>query len=277
MPQHNALALILREKIATDTLVLPTLPDIALQVRDAAAQDDVNINAMTDVISRDPSLTARIIKIANSAYLGRTVKVNSIGQAVTRIGLSQIKNIATAMAVEQLFESKHPFVKVHMDKHWDNTTSITALAMAALQTYQAHSKDRRLAPDTMTLAGLVFDIGMLSILTETEHNPIFANDKFITATAGVVSSDISEKILTAWEFDQKLVDVAINWSNTEAVTDEITYLDFIRLACLLVNQLGDSVDAVREQLLAKHITHDFSEFESPEFVELVEQNKALFA
>ena len=107
MATENALLTILVEKINNDTLVLPTLPAIALKVRRAADDPDINLNAMADVISQDPSLSARMIKISNSAYLGSTVKVTSAQQAVTRIGLRQIKNISTALAMEQLFVSKN--------------------------------------------------------------------------------------------------------------------------------------------------------------------------
>ncbi|HBA57136.1 MAG TPA: histidine kinase, partial [Alteromonas macleodii] len=110
MSTQNALSTILVEKINNDTLVLPTLPAIALKVRKAADDPDINLNAMGDVIGQDPSLSARMIKIANSAYMGRSVKVTSISQAVTRIGLRQIKNISTALAMEQLFVSKNDVV-----------------------------------------------------------------------------------------------------------------------------------------------------------------------
>ena len=116
MAAENALLTILIEKINNDTLVLPTLPAVALKVRRAADNPDINLSAMADVISQDPSLSARMVKISNSVYLGRSVKVTSIQQAVTRIGLRQIKNIATALAMEQLFVSKNETVKAYMSR-----------------------------------------------------------------------------------------------------------------------------------------------------------------
>jgi len=59
-------------------LVLPTLPAVALKVRKAADNPDINLSAMADVVSQYPSLSARLVKIANSAYLGRSIKVTSI-------------------------------------------------------------------------------------------------------------------------------------------------------------------------------------------------------
>ena len=106
MSADNALLTLLNEKLNNNLLVLPTLPEIAVKVRQAADDPSINLAAMADVISKDPALAARMVKVANSAFLGRSIKVANLAQAVTRIGLSQVKNIATAMALEQLFVSK---------------------------------------------------------------------------------------------------------------------------------------------------------------------------
>ena len=76
MPAQNALLTILVEKIRTDTLVLPSLPEIALKIRKMADDPNVNLAKMSDMISHDPALSARIMKIANSAFVGRGVHVH---------------------------------------------------------------------------------------------------------------------------------------------------------------------------------------------------------
>ena len=101
MSTENVLLTILIDRINNDTLVLPTLPEVAVKVRQAADEPEVNLMQMVDVISQDPALAARMIKVANSAFMGRSVKVKTLNHAVTRIGLRQIKNIATAKAMEQ--------------------------------------------------------------------------------------------------------------------------------------------------------------------------------
>ena len=60
MGTENALYTILVEKIKQDALVLPTLPEIALKVREAADNPDVNLNQMSDVIAQDPALSVGI-------------------------------------------------------------------------------------------------------------------------------------------------------------------------------------------------------------------------
>ena len=89
MSTQNALLTILVEKIKNDTLVLPTLPAVALKVRKAADDPDINLNQMGDVIGQDPSLSARMIKIANSAYMGRAGHKEYTGRQANRARSTQ--------------------------------------------------------------------------------------------------------------------------------------------------------------------------------------------
>ena len=115
--------------------MLPTLPEIALKVRKAADQPDINLNEMSDIISQDPALSLGILKVANSAILGRSVKVESVNQAVTRIGLRQIKSIATAMALEQIFVSKNDIVSMYLKQSWSKTVDVASVAISLMTFY----------------------------------------------------------------------------------------------------------------------------------------------
>ena len=165
MSTENALLTILVDRINNDTLVLPTLPEVAIKVRQAADNPDVNLIQMSDVISQDPALSARMIKVANSAIMGRSVKVSNLQQAVTRIGLRQIKNIATAMAMEQLFVSNNELIKGYMGKAWQKTLTVASHSISLMEFYLKNSKHTSLNRDSITLAALVYNIGVLPILT----------------------------------------------------------------------------------------------------------------
>ena len=70
MSTENALLTILIEKINNDTITLPTLPEVAVRIRRAADDPDINLSKMADVIAQDPALSARMMKVANSAFHG---------------------------------------------------------------------------------------------------------------------------------------------------------------------------------------------------------------
>jgi len=277
MSTENALLTILVEKINNDTLVLPTLPAIALKVRKAADDPEINLNAMAEVIGQDPSLSARIIKIANSAYLGRTIKVESLTQAVTRIGLTQIKNIATALAMEQLFVSKNDIVKGYINKVWDRTVEVVAHSLSLFRIYQDESKDRTLNVDTMTLCALVHNIGILPILTEAErHEEVFANPAFLSAAVQKLSGRIGGAITTEWGFGADFVQVAESWRNLKVQTEQVSYLDFVRLGGAVAGYAGSQKDAILNLAMQKKMLSDLGVTESDDYKEMTEAAKSIF-
>ncbi|OBP13946.1 histidine kinase [Rheinheimera sp. SA_1] len=239
MSAENALVTLLMAKLATNMLVLPTLPEIAVRVRQAADDPDINLHAMAEVIALDPALAARMIKIANSAFIGRSIKVSTLNQAVTRIGLSQVKNIATAMALEQLFVSHTPEIASKMAELWRDTVHVTCVAMACLQAYLPKHKHDNLNLDTLTLAALVHRIGVLPILAEAEKHPqVFGEETFLLHAIDEFSSPIGEAILQNWEFSDTFIDVVHSWQLTE-FKGSIGYVDFIRLGLISANYYRD--------------------------------------
>ncbi|GFD92467.1 signal transduction superfamily protein with modified HD-GYP domain [Alteromonas sp. KUL156] len=277
MSTQNALSTILVEKINNDTLVLPTLPAIALKIRKAADDPDINLNAMGDVIGQDPSLSARMIKIANSAYMGRSVKVNSVGQAVTRIGLRQIKNISTALAMEQLFVSKNDVVARYLQKEWASTVNIVASAMAVLQLYITRTKKREMSLDTMTLAALVHNIGVLPILTEAERHPeVFANPSFLEVAIDKLAGRIGANIMEKWGFGENFVNIAKNWKDLSYIPDELGYIDFVRVGAAVSGSAGSQKDAILNLAIQRGVVEDMGELHSDDFEELTSAAKQIF-
>ncbi|MDO6565688.1 HDOD domain-containing protein [Alteromonas sp. 1_MG-2023] len=278
MSTQNALSTILVEKITNDTLVLPTLPAIALKVRKSADDPNINLGAMGDVIAQDPSLSARMIKIANSAYMGRSIKVNSISQAVTRIGLRQIKNISTALAMEQLFVSKNDVVSSYLQKEWANTVNIVANSMAVMQMYVARTKKREMSMDTMTLTALTHNIGVLPILTEAERHPeVFANPTFLEVAIDKLGGRIGASIMREWGFGQDFISVAKCWKDLSYIPEHVTYIDFVRVGAAVSGSMESQKDAVLNLAIQRDVIDDVALLNSDEFVELASAAKQIFA
>ncbi len=278
MSTQNALLTLLVEKIKNDTLVLPTLPAVALKVRKAADDPDINLNQMGDVIGQDPSLSARMIKIANSAYMGRAVKVTSISQAVTRIGLRQIKNIATALAMEQLFVSKNELVGEYMKREWNNTVEVVANAMATLQLYVARTKNREMTIDTMTLTALVHNIGVLPILTEAErHEEVFASPTFLDDAIDKLAPRIGGSIMQSWGFGENFVTVAERWHDLAYIPEKLSYVDFVRVGAALAGQINNQKDAILNLAIQRGVVEDVNSLLSDEFAEMRSAAKQIFA
>ncbi len=280
MSAENALYTILVEKIKQDALVLPTLPEIALKVREAADDPDINLNAMSDIISQDPALSIGMIKVANSAVLGRSVKVETLGQAVTRIGLRQIKSIATAMAIEQVFVSESDIISMYLKKSWEKTVDVSSVAIALMTFYLREHKHAPLALDTLTLAALVHNIGVLPILTEAEkHESVFANPTFLQQAIIKLASQIGAEVTRAWGLSDEFVEVVEQWSDLTVLPSEAHYLDFIRAGAIYhgVFKNPATQDALLRSFVSKDVLPSEGFMDSEEFKAMVGDAKAMFS
>jgi HD-like signal output (HDOD) protein len=279
MGTENALYTILVEKIKQDALVLPTLPEIALRVRKAADDPDINLNQMSDIISQDPALSLGMLKVANSAILGRSVKVESVNQAVTRIGLRQIKSIATAMALEQVFVSKNEIVSMYLKKSWNKTVDVASVAISLMTFYMKVNKHSSLTLDTLTLAALVHNIGVLPILTEAESHPdVFANPTFLQQAIIKLAGNIGGEVTKAWGFSDDFITLVTSWSDLTVLPAETHYLDFIRAGAIYHGIFKN--ESTREVLLKSYVNKgilpDVGFMNSDEFKQMVTDVKAMF-
>lgn len=279
MGAENALHTILVEKIKQDALVLPTLPEVALKVRTAADDPEINLGQMSDIIAQDPALSLGMVKVANSAALGRSVKVETVSQAVTRIGLRQIKSIATAMAIEQVFKSDNDILTDHLRDSWNKTINVASIAIALMTFYLKENRHGTFTLDTITLGALIHNIGVLPILSEAESHPeVFANPTFLNQAIAKLSSEIGVEVTKAWGFSDELNELVLNWSNLSVLPKEVHYLDFIR-AGAVYHQVFKS-ESTREVLLKSYVSKGIMpsvEFmESDEFIDMVNDVKAMF-
>jgi HD-like signal output (HDOD) protein len=279
MAAENALYTILTEKIAQGALVLPTLPEIALKVRRAADDPEVNLKHMSDIIGQDPALSLGLIKVANSALLGRTVKVESVSQAVTRIGLRQIKSIATAMALVQVYFSKNEIVAMYMRKSWENTVDVASVAISLMGIYIENNKHTAFNLDTLTLASLVHNIGVLPILTESEqYSEVFANPTFLQQAISKLSGKLGGAITREWGFSDELTELTESWSDLTLLPKEIHYLDFIRAGAVHHNIFKNKLtqEALLKSYVDKKVLPSIDFMETDEFKARCLEVRAMF-
>ena len=249
MSTANALRTILIEKLKNDSLVLPTLPRIAIKVRDTVSDPDSNLNQISALISQDAALSARMIRIANTAHFSRAVKVENLQAAVTRIGMRQIKNIVMDLAMEQLFVSENEFIAQYLAKSWQKSTDVAAYAMALFSVYKRENKHTPIQVDTLTLTALLHNIGVLPILTEADGYPdVFAEPEFLEQAINDLNSHIGVAIVKAWNFSDDMIVSVQYYANDSHNTAEVSYLDFVRLA-VLCHQNEDNIDGILNFLM----------------------------
>ena len=188
-----------------------------------------------------------------------------------------MKNIATALAMEQLFVSKNDVVKQYMSQIWTETIEIVANSLAVMHVYLKETKNRTLNLESTMLAALVHNIGVLPILTEAErHVNVFANPTFLDVAIEKMAGELGTSILTEWGFEPEFVNVAYNWKDLSTSSEAVYYLDIVRLGAALRGKFESHKEQIFSEAIEKGIITDLSELLNDEFDELRTSAKQMF-
>jgi HD-like signal output (HDOD) protein len=78
---------------------LPTLPGIAIKILEAVGKEQVNLKKLADIICADPPLSAKVLRLINSAFYGLVTKITSVQHAINLLGVNTIKNLALSFSL----------------------------------------------------------------------------------------------------------------------------------------------------------------------------------
>ncbi len=214
------------DAIKNDRLTLPTLPEVALKIRDAVSNPDVNSSSLSNVISQDVALAARIIKVANSPLMRGAVAVDNLQLAITRMGINFVRNLATGLAMEQMFQATHDSVDKRLRQSWEHSLEVASISHVLASNFT------KLKPEQATLAGLVHEIGILPILTLAEENPeILEKEEVLDKIISRLHGKVGRAIMKAWEFPEELIDVPLGCTDfTRDGGATADYVDVVTVA-----------------------------------------------
>lgn len=133
---------------------LPGLPGTVQRVREMVHEQDSSASEVGDVVSRDPSIAAKILRVANSAAYGFPHRVDSIQLAVTLLGLKEAYSVVLSTAVVNLFDRSRNFDYMTF---WFESMVCATLASALSKAF--HSGDQ----NGVFSAGLLHDLGRVAL------------------------------------------------------------------------------------------------------------------
>ena len=190
---------------------LPTLPHILLRLIKACNQSEGNLKEISQIIEKDPSLSSKILRLANSAYYGLPGRIRKMQNAVTLLGTTTIKNVAISTSIYEAFKIGENGL-FNLKRYWWHSlrTAILARRLAEKVGYEA--------PDEAFLTGLVHDIGRLVLwlnfkkqyhglleLYGTRPDLLLAGEMRLGATHCEVGAWLLEK----WNLPSFMVDAAL--------------------------------------------------------------------
>lgn len=218
----------LLDAIKNDRLTLPTLPEVALRIREAVEDPEATSSAIANEIAKDAALAARVIKVANSPLLRGRIAVDNLQLAITRMGIAFVRNLATGLAMEQMFQATNDQVDARLRETWEHSIEVASIC----QVLASHYTD--LKPDQAMLAGLVHEIGTLPILTCAEDTPeILEHKGILEKVIHRLHPKIGAAILKTWDFPNELVAIPLGYLDFERTHEgPADYVDLVTVANL---------------------------------------------
>ena len=135
---------------------IPTPSFVVSKVMELVSQPGVSASELTKVIEKDPNLTVRVMKLANSAYYGLPQKVSTLSHAVMILGFKTVRNLVTSIYMhDAFFTSKLKTEAVSMDKLWWH------LVATAIATESVSDAVGYINKEEAFLVGMLHDIGKI--------------------------------------------------------------------------------------------------------------------
>lgn len=217
-----------QSELDANRLVLPTLPDIALKVKNAVNNGDISAKELAEMIVTDAALSTQIIRVANSPMYRGTSEINNVQMAVSRLGNNTIRTLVTSLVMKQMFCPSSKLLESLFRKTWEQSTNVSAISRA-LCAFAPH-----LNSDEAMLAGLIHQIGKLPILMLAENIPEFRDSPTrMEKLLEKAHPAVGKLIMDAWDFPENLKPVASEYVNFRYASGfKADYVDVVQVAFL---------------------------------------------
>ncbi|MBW2323661.1 MAG: HDOD domain-containing protein [Deltaproteobacteria bacterium] len=137
---------------------LPTIPVVLSQIMHMTASTESSVTDLIKVLDQDQALTARILRVANSAYYGLREKATTIERAVVILGFDMVRSLAVGASFIHYFSPKNQYENFDLNAFWAHTTAVGVFAETIAQELRLTD-----SADAFT-AGILHDIGKLVML-----------------------------------------------------------------------------------------------------------------
>ena len=239
---------------------LPSLPHILVKLMEACSDESGSLGDIATILSHDPSLCSKVLRLVNSAYYGLGSRVEGIDQAVAYLGTSAVKNIAVCSAVYQAFNSRKGDKAFNLKVFWWHSLKCALLARIFAKEVAYGS------PDEAFVAGLLHDIGKLVLWVNFSEKYTALIKKYVNrpemltaaeSQLGATHSQIGAWLLDRWKFQSFVADSALyHHEPLERVAHALPLVQIVYTADKLA---GQTVEGREDGLRVAEKLHGFSQ------------------
>jgi putative nucleotidyltransferase with HDIG domain len=190
---------------------LPTLPEVASQLIRIINDPDTSARDVSSIVGQDLSLSAKLLRLANSAFYGMPRKINTINTAVVILGFRVVSTLVLSLTVFDIFPQDRKSALFNRRAFWHHSLSCAVMAKFIASRMQRFVL---FDPEEAFCAALLHDIGkvvMEQYLHEDFHEalknaryrrtPLFETEKSVL---GYCHTDVAEWLTRHWDLPEKL-------------------------------------------------------------------------
>lgn len=163
---------------------LPTLPVLVVQVQKAVSNEMSGLRDIGLIIERDPALTSRVLRVANSALYTRGDPVTTIGAAVARLGMAQVRSLCLTVGVVRAFGDSQR--RLDHKRYWQHSA---AVGMVAERLADESKRYASVDGGEAYVAGLLHDVGLLIV------------DQFFPADFAAIQEEMAAEENARWRVE----------------------------------------------------------------------------
>ena len=246
------------ESLVKGVVKLISLPEIYIRVTQVLEDGNHNARQLGDIISHDPALTARILRIVNSAYYSLAAKIELVSRAVSVIGEDDLRNLVLATSAVDTFK-RIPNQLVDIDLFWRHSVH-TGIVSRLLSKHCNILHGERLF-----VAGMLHDIGKLVLYfkepelsqqvllkaADTDGQLFKAEKEIIGFTHG----DVGAALIDAWKLSDTLKEVIAYHHTPLKAKNHRVETAIVHIANSIVNAISPDVET------DEHLLDDYPSFE----------------
>ncbi len=203
------------------------MPNVVARLLELLASPDCELKSLIEVLSHDPALVARLIKVSNSSLYGGRQEVGSVNQAILRLGMRTTRSVVLAASTRALFPMDNSRRGVLGRSLWEHAVQ------SGLAARRVAEFTRRADPDEAFAAGVLHDVGKVIILlnkpeeyAEVQRRLEQGAPDSVTAEREVLGFDhcrVGDLLLSNWSMPGNLRAVA-RWHHDPAQAGEMAAL-----------------------------------------------------
>ncbi len=222
---------------------LPTLPVVINNIMATARSEETSAKDLANFIVNDQAISARVLRIANSAYYGMSKKIDSISRAIVVIGFKEIISLALGMGIFSAFSKKGNDAPIDITELWKHSIGVGFAARKIAK------KTMKIADESTILIGLLHDIGKIifclyfpdeygEVLKKmpNEQTPLY---KIENECLGLDHAEMAYLLMKQWNFPANLIQpVRYHHNPSVCPKDQVDMAMIVNLANFICHQSG---------------------------------------